>query len=81
MNLPLTYIEAREAETRARDQRIALAAALLDVDVTLGGDQEACVKLRAAARAGDGKKFDGIIAHRRINKLFLSGGWFFRRAA
>jgi hypothetical protein len=76
----ISAFEVIEAENLARQQRMTLAP-LVDIDVTKGGDPEACVRFRSAAHGDDPLKYESMLARPKASALMAAGAIFYRRAA
>lgn len=76
----ITDTEVYEAEAFAREQRMNLAK-LVEIDVTKGGDPEACVRFRSAAHGDDPIKYESMLARPKASALMAAGAIFYRRAA
>jgi hypothetical protein len=76
----ISAFEVIEAENLAREQRMLLGR-LVDIDVTKGGDPEACVRFRAAAHGDDPYKYETMLGRPKAGQLMAAGAIFFRRVA
>lgn len=71
--------DVTEAHDFARKQRMALAK-LVEIDVTVGGDPEACVRFRKAAMSGDAERYEYMLTQTKASALMAAGAIKFRRA-